>query len=187
MCLGQTQAGRGRPPCRGTYVVSVLPDIDGQDRLDIVDEGAVGVVRAQDSQLAVGVNDEPGPARTEVRGSSVLRVKNIIKGTHGQRESMDVDRARPGRSRSHCKRATRTQVDKEKEEQRSQTDLKLFPELVERAKVLLNRLGDVERGGGLAAAVGLHGGPEEGVVEVLARLVEEALLVGAVSLLDDLG
>ena len=47
-------------------VVGVFPDVNGQQRLRVGGQRGTGVAGGDDSQAAVGIFDQPGPARAEV-------------------------------------------------------------------------------------------------------------------------
>ena len=49
-------------------VVGMLPDVAGEEGGVAVLDGVGGVVGARDGELALAVEDEPGPTRTEVLG-----------------------------------------------------------------------------------------------------------------------
>ena len=60
----------------------MLPNVDGHDGHLTMSNGGVSIVVTLNSKLAVGVYDEPSPARTEVSDSSVLEsVESLFDAT----------------------------------------------------------------------------------------------------------
>ena len=55
-------------------IVGVLPDVEGEEGLEVVKEGVVGVGFLGDDEFAVGADAEPDPAGAEEGGATVLEL-----------------------------------------------------------------------------------------------------------------
>eukprot|EP00657_Telonema_sp_P-1_P000163 TRINITY_DN10293_c0_g1_i1.p1 TRINITY_DN10293_c0_g1~~TRINITY_DN10293_c0_g1_i1.p1 ORF type:complete len:129 (+),score=72.53 TRINITY_DN10293_c0_g1_i1:136-522(+) len=73
-------------------VVGVLPDIAGEDGLELIGEGSGGIVGLDNLELVVsGVLDEPGPSASEVaNGGGGEDLLKLIEGTEGSVDLLEA-------------------------------------------------------------------------------------------------
>ena len=69
-------------------VVGVLPDVNGEERLEALNDGVAGVGLLGDDELAVGVSGKPGPAGAKEPGR--LGGELLLEGV--ERAELCIDR-----------------------------------------------------------------------------------------------